>query len=132
MLLSIHVSNLSYNNHIIITNRIHADVVQAPNGHYISPPPQHEGVLIQEHEKQPILLPSRSAPPVINATTSHISSHGQSNSSCHSSFFSTQPRHVSSSRNQNSFTGFVGNGSNNHNYAKISSTLQPVAKPHAF
>ena len=109
--------------------RIQADTLYTPNGQYVSPPPQHEGVLIPENEKQAIFLNSTTMS-INNSAAHHYKMHNQksNSSSNHNSFFSTEPRRSSSSsRPTRPINGFLRNGGNNHqNYEKISSTLNPV------
>ena len=113
-------------------SRIQADAVHtAPNGQYVSPPPQHEGVLIPENEKQAMFLNGSGGTMSISR---HSASHHynkmmaqKANSSAngsHSSFFSTEPR-KSSSRSSKPINGFLKNGGSSHHqqYEKISSTL---------
>jgi len=114
--------------------RIQADTLHtSPNGHYVSPPPQHAGVLIPENEKQAMFSNG-------SGTTMSISRHSashhynkmmsqKSNSTSngnHSSFFSTEPRRSSSKPTKPS-NGFLRNGGSTHlqQYEKISSTLNP-------
>lgn len=113
---------------VFSSNRIQANTVYTPNGQYVSPPPQHEGVLIPENEKQAIFLNSTTMS-INNSASQHHKMHNQSNSSSnHNSFFSTEPRRSSSSsRPTRPINGFLRNGGNSHqNYEKISSTLNPV------
>ena len=116
--------------------RIQADTLHtATNGHYVSPPPQHEGILIPENEKQAVFLNGSGGTMSISR---HSASHhynkmmsqkaGASSNGNHSSFFSTEPRR-SSSRPTKPINGFLRNGgSNNHQqYEKISSTSNSVS-----
>ena len=121
---------------VLSSCRIQADTLHtSTNGHYVSPPPQHEGVLIPENEKQTMFLNGSGATMSISR---HSASHhynkmmsqksSSSSNGTHSSFFSTEPRR-SSSKPTKPINGFLRNGGSSHNqqYEKISSTLNPVS-----
>ena len=116
----------------LINWRIHEDTVHNTNGQYVSPPPQHEGVLIPENEKQTMFINS-STSMSDSASANHYQMRHQSQIAASQNphlFFPTEPRsRSSSSRPTRPINGFLRNGNNtsHQNYEKMSSTMsRPV------
>ena len=116
----------------LISLRIHEDTVHNTNGQYVSPPPQHEGVLIPENEKQTMFInSSTSMSDSASANHYQMRHHSQIAASQNPHlFFPTEPRsRSSSSRPTRPINGFLRNSNNtsHQNYEKMSSTMsRPV------